>query len=89
MLIFLDVYVFPWEPNPDFDSFYATGPEIWNYIKKTTTKYHLDEHIKFKSRVIESIWDESTSKWHVKVERNGQIIQDEADVLVNGSGILK
>ncbi|TVY54851.1 putative sterigmatocystin biosynthesis monooxygenase stcW [Lachnellula cervina] len=82
------VYVFPWEPNPDFDSFYATGPEIWAYIRKTTTKYHLDEHVKFNSRVIESIWDDSTSKWHVKVERNGQIIRDDADVLVNGSGIL-
>ena len=82
------VYTFSWEPNPDWTTFYAKGPEIWEYIKRTTEKYNLDECIEFGSRVVESIWDESASKWHIKIEQSGRVIEDEADVLVNGSGIL-
>lgn len=82
------VYTFSWEPNPDWTTFYAKGPEIWEYIKRTTEKYNLDECVEFGSRVVESVWDEAASKWKIKIEQNGRVIEDEADVLINGSGIL-
>jgi cation diffusion facilitator CzcD-associated flavoprotein CzcO len=82
------VYTFCWEPNPDWSRFYASGPEIWEYIRRTTTKYKLDDFIEFKSRVVESIWDETTSRWKIKVDQGGKTIDTEADVLVNASGIL-
>ncbi|KAJ4152243.1 hypothetical protein NW754_004038 [Fusarium falciforme] len=82
------IYTFSFEPNPDWSSFYASGPEIWNYIKRTTEKYNLDERVQFKSRVISSIWDDIAGKWKLKIEHNGHVIEDEADVLINGSGIL-
>lgn len=86
------IYTFPFEPNPDWTSFYAAGPEIWEYIKRTTTKYQLDERVQFNSKVVSTIWDERAGKWHIKVEqeKNGDvvIIEDTADVLVNGAGIL-
>ncbi|KAJ9361394.1 hypothetical protein C8Q69DRAFT_401042 [Paecilomyces variotii] len=83
------IYVFPFEPNPDYSSFYAAGPEIWEYIKRTTTKYHLDEHVQFNSKVISTVWDEGAGSWKIKVQRqDGTIIEDSADVLVNASGIL-
>ncbi|UPL03722.1 hypothetical protein LCI18_014656 [Fusarium solani-melongenae] len=70
------IYTFPFEPNSDCTNFYAAGPEIWEYIKRTTDKYQLDERVLF------------NSKWKVEVNQNGTVIKDEADVLVNGSGIL-
>lgn len=84
-----DIYTFSWEPNPDWSSFYASGPEIWKYIKRSTEKYGLDENVEFHSRVVESHWDEGSGKWKIKVEQNGHMIDDEADILVNGAGILK
>jgi cation diffusion facilitator CzcD-associated flavoprotein CzcO len=41
------------------------------------------------SNVIESVWDEDLGKWKVKIEQNGKIKEDEADIFVNASGILK
>jgi cation diffusion facilitator CzcD-associated flavoprotein CzcO len=37
---------------------------------------------------VETIWDNGTGKWNIKVKRDGKIISDEADVLINGAGIL-
>ncbi|KAF5645085.1 sterigmatocystin biosynthesis monooxygenase stcW [Fusarium sp. NRRL 52700] len=28
----------PFEPNPDWSSFYASGPKVWAYIKRTSDK---------------------------------------------------
>ncbi|KAH7021896.1 hypothetical protein EDB80DRAFT_744547 [Ilyonectria destructans] len=82
------IYTFSFEPNPDWSSLYASGQEIWEYIKRTTKKYNLDERVQFNSKVVSSIWDDQIGKWKVKVNQNGTIIKDEADVLVNGSGFL-
>jgi hypothetical protein len=49
----------------------------------------LHENVQLQSRVNEAIWDELSAKWKIKVETVGGIIEDEADILINGSGILK
>ncbi|CAK7206200.1 hypothetical protein SEUCBS139899_008986 [Sporothrix eucalyptigena] len=87
------IYTFSWEPNPDWSSFYAKGGEIWEYIRRTTTKYNLDERVQFNSKVVSSIWDEAAGQWKLEIEVTStdgskKTIQDSADVLVNGSGIL-
>lgn len=74
--------------STDWSSFHAEGPEIWQYIRDTTTQYGLDEKIQFNSRIIETIWNDSIGKWDIKVEYNGDIVSDQADVLINGAGIL-
>jgi cation diffusion facilitator CzcD-associated flavoprotein CzcO len=77
------------EPNPDWSKFFAPAPEIYAYIKKTTQKYGLDERVSFNSKVLEAIWDEESGKWKIKVDVNGTVKEDEADILVNGAGFLK
>ncbi|GAB1217436.1 hypothetical protein ATERTT37_006675 [Aspergillus terreus] len=83
------VYTFPFEPNPNWSSFYAEGAEIWQYIKHTAIKYGLEERVQLESKVTESVWDESVGRWKVKIEKGGEVFTDEAEVLINGSGILK
>ena len=39
--------------------------------------------------VTDSIWDEERGKWKIKIDQDGEIIDDECDVLVNASGVLK
>lgn len=82
------IYVFTWEPNPDWSSFYASGPEIFAYIKRTAAKYNLTKDVQLNSKVISAKWNEVDGKWHVQIERNGKIVQDVGDLLVNGGGCL-
>lgn len=85
-----EIYTFPFEPNPDWSSFYASGPEIFQYIKRTVKKYDLDYCVKLNSGVIESVWDNVSSTWKIKVQlAGGKTIDDEGDVLINASGFLK
>jgi len=81
-------YTFLFEANPEWSKFYAPGPEIHAYIKKTVGKYNLDKHIQLKSKVLETVWDNEVGKWKIKVDVNGAVKEDEADILVNGTGFL-
>ncbi|KAK4925277.1 hypothetical protein LTR66_016410 [Elasticomyces elasticus] len=83
-----DTYVFRFEPNPDWSHFYVSGSEIYEYIQKTVEKWGLDEKVELNSKVIESVWDEESGKWKVKIDQNGVIKEDEADILVNGIGLV-
>ncbi|KAJ3538381.1 hypothetical protein NM208_g5929 [Fusarium decemcellulare] len=85
---FIDSYVFQFEPNPNWTSFYASSPEIWQYMKDTAVKWKLEQFIKFKARVTDSIWDDHEGKWNLKVDEDGNIVEDTCDVLVNASGFL-
>ncbi|KAL1866252.1 hypothetical protein Plec18167_009092, partial [Paecilomyces lecythidis] len=82
------IYTFLFEPNPDWSSFYASGPEIWRYLKRTSDKYELARQVQFNSKLLESIWDEASGKWKLKLDQNGTIISDECDILINSSGFL-
>ncbi|KAF5003101.1 hypothetical protein FDECE_10336 [Fusarium decemcellulare] len=82
------IYTFSFEPNPDWSSFYASGPEIWEYIKRTTAKYSLDERVQFNSKVVSTVWDDRKGKWIIKVQQDEIVTQEEADIVINGSGFL-
>lgn len=58
-------------------------------MKDTAVKWDLEQFVSFKSKVTETVWDDPNGKWHVKVDRQGQTINDECDVLINASGFLK
>jgi hypothetical protein len=48
-----DIYTFPWAPNPEYSTFYASGNEIWKYFKRTTEEYHLEENVRFDTKVLD------------------------------------
>ncbi|KAH0837416.1 hypothetical protein AYO21_12005 [Fonsecaea monophora] len=81
-------YTFLFEPNPDWTQFYPAQPEIHAYIKATVAKYNLDKHVTLKSRILETIWDDEVGQWKIKVDTNGAIQEDTADILINGTGFL-
>ncbi|KAF5722437.1 monooxygenase [Fusarium mundagurra] len=83
------IYTFPFEPNPDWSSFYASGPEIWAYIKRTSDKYGLAENVRFQSKVTDAAWNEAAGKWNLKLLQDDEAKEDECDILIDGSGFLK
>ncbi|KAJ9419776.1 hypothetical protein FOXG_06971 [Fusarium oxysporum f. sp. lycopersici 4287] len=84
------IYTFPFEPNPSWSCFYASGPEIWKYMKKTSDKYQLDEPVEFNSELVSSVWDNEAGKWRLEIrQQNGPfLVKDEADILINATGFL-
>lgn len=82
-------YIFPFEPNPSWSQCYVRGPEIHQYMLDTVEKYGLRDPIQFNTRMVKSIWNEESGKWALELKRSdGTLIQDEADILLNASGIL-
>ncbi|GIK05969.1 hypothetical protein Aspvir_010086 [Aspergillus viridinutans] len=82
-------YVFPFEPNPNWSKFHASGSEIQDYIVNTTDKYGLRDKITFNTKLPEAVWNENDGKWNLTLEQAGSLIEDVADVVLDGSGILK
>ncbi|KAF5534683.1 monooxygenase [Fusarium mexicanum] len=72
------IYTFPFEPNPDWSSFYASGPEIWTYIKRTSDKYGLAENVTFQSKVTDATWNEAAGKWNLKIFQDDEENEDES-----------
>ena len=76
----------------DWSSFYAEAPEILSYWKRVAAKYDVRKNIRFQHKCVEASWDEARLKWKVKLLRTGTdpptMVEDEADVLVTGTGLL-
>ncbi|KAF7629455.1 hypothetical protein AFLA_013169 [Aspergillus flavus NRRL3357] len=81
-------YQFPFAPNPAWSSYYASGKEIQEYIVSTAEKYDLKEKIKFNTKLVKAIWCETQGKWKLQLQQGGLIIEDEADIVLDGSGVL-
>ncbi|KAK6836029.1 hypothetical protein PG987_006524 [Apiospora arundinis] len=81
-------YVFPFEGNPDWSSFYAGQAEILAYMKRTAEKYDLCKHIQFNSEVERAIWDEDTAKWQITIRQGDTSKREDADFFINSSGFL-
>ena len=82
------IYCFPWEPNPDWSAYYASGSEILQYFKRTVEKYNLARDVKCGHRVERAAFDEETGKWRLKVKTRDGTVQDECDVLISATGFL-
>ncbi|KAH0835158.1 hypothetical protein AYO21_10319 [Fonsecaea monophora] len=84
------IYQFLWALNPDWSSFYVTGPEILKYFTEVAERYQLHQNIKTQHVVTRAEWCEEDGIWNVTVidQTTGQEIQDSCHFLVNGAGFL-
>jgi cation diffusion facilitator CzcD-associated flavoprotein CzcO len=51
-------YTFPFEPNPNWSSFYAYAPEIKQYFVDFANKYDLMPYVQLNTKVVSAVWDE-------------------------------
>lgn len=65
------------------------GPEIRDHIKRVAKEYNLDKNTEFNAKVLDATWLEEEGKWRVKVDVNGHVKEDKADVVIKASGVLK
>lgn len=79
---------FPFDPNPNWSRFYATGPDILAYMKATVQKWSLDRDLKLGTKVIGAWWQEHLGQWKVTVEHNGRRRDEFCHVLISAQGVL-
>ncbi|KAH8695729.1 hypothetical protein GQ44DRAFT_634789 [Phaeosphaeriaceae sp. PMI808] len=84
------IYAFPFDPNPDWTRFYASGAEILEYFKKIVRKWNLDRDLQLNTKVIGAQWREIPGMWEVEVEntRTQEKRMEKCHVLISGQGVL-
>ena len=81
---------FTWHRNPNWSSFYSGSEEIWRYFKEVATTYDLEKYVKFNTAVEKAVWQEEEGIWKLTlVSSDGSRFEDECEILVNGTGVLK
>lgn len=82
------IYTYPFEPNPEWDFFYASGEQIRQYFEGFAKKYGLNRYFQLNSRVKSAVWDEEKGTYNVEVETPNGLLKDWCHVLTNGTGFL-
>ncbi|KIK57688.1 hypothetical protein GYMLUDRAFT_98447 [Collybiopsis luxurians FD-317 M1] len=76
------------ELNPNWNTLYATQPEIRAYWENIYHKYNLSSYTKFNSMVTMSVWNNDTQRYSVQVTDtvSGEITSLEANVMFYAIG---
>jgi cation diffusion facilitator CzcD-associated flavoprotein CzcO len=78
------LYSFSFAPNPDWSRTYSKQPEIWEYLRRTSSEHGIDPHIRLHCTVTDASWDEAAELWRIQTSQ-GDLT---AEVLVAGAGPL-
>lgn len=78
-------YSYSFALNPDWSSYYATGPEIHEYFRRVATERGVLPFIRFGSEVTACRFDEASGTWRITLADGGEA---ETDIIWAASGVL-
>lgn len=83
-------YQYTFAPNPQWSSLYAPGHEIQQYLQNVADKFGATRFIKTHHKLLKAIWNASTKKWMIHVEKtdSSERFEEEIDVLITARGLL-
>jgi cation diffusion facilitator CzcD-associated flavoprotein CzcO len=79
------LYSFSFEPNPNWSNFYATQPEILEYMRRVADKYGLRAHCRFGQAVTRAEWDDKVLIWTLTLDSGESIT---ADLVISAVGMF-
>jgi 4-hydroxyacetophenone monooxygenase len=80
-------YSYSFEINPDWSTYYPRGSEMLTYFRRVADKYHLRDNIRFETRVISCVFDETANVWNVRVrDKHGDESVLQANAVINCHG---
>ncbi|KAH8805254.1 hypothetical protein F5884DRAFT_823017 [Xylogone sp. PMI_703] len=84
------IYTYSWDPNPDWSTYFAYGPEILEYFKKFSGKHDLQHYVQLNTQVVSATWfpQEGIYKILLRNSRTGEQREDWSHILVNATGNL-
>lgn len=74
-----------------WEKYYATQPQICDYLQQTAKDHHLNQFVKYNHEVMACDFLDDKGRWRLTIMPDNdpsKIFTDEADFLINGSGIL-
>ena len=78
-------YSYSFALNPNWLSYYATGPEIHEYFRSVATERGVLPFIRFDSEVVDCRFDEAVGTWRLLLADGGSAV---ADVVYVATGVL-
>jgi cation diffusion facilitator CzcD-associated flavoprotein CzcO len=83
-------YTWSFEPKLDWSAVYAGSREIFNYFDSFARKHSLHRFVKTRHQVVGATWNNQKNGYDIKATnlRDGSIVEDHCDILINASGIL-
>lgn len=83
-----DMYTFAYSFKPwRHREYIGSSTRIMNYLNEVVDDYHVREHIRFNTRVIEATWDSMTKRWTALLKNSdGEQTTVEAKFLVSCTG---
>jgi cation diffusion facilitator CzcD-associated flavoprotein CzcO len=57
------LYSYSFEQNPDWQQLFATQPEILEYLRATTRKRKVTDHLRYRTKVVSTEWDPHRKQW--------------------------
>ncbi|OQV05521.1 hypothetical protein CLAIMM_10248 [Cladophialophora immunda] len=83
-------YQFTWARKPDWSHFYSYSEEIWAYFRDLVDRFQLRKYMRLNHEVVGASWDEDQGTWKVRVKnlKTNEVIVDQAEILINGGGVL-
>ena len=77
------LYTYSFEPNPDWSSTYAPGPEIYAYFERTAQKYDVVKYVQFNEEVPYCEFRDGI--WHIRTSSGRE---DKANFIIAATGVL-
>src|SRR4051794_6891204 len=78
------LYSFSFEPNPRWSRTFSPQPEIRDYLRRCSTKYGVEPHVRYNHTVTEAAWDDEREVWNIETEQGSLT----ADFFISGVGAL-
>ncbi len=84
-------YQFSWRPNKEWTNFFSPADEIGAYLCQICEDENMKDVIKTMHKVVAARWNDGKGLWELSIInlRTGEEFSDEANFLVDASGILK
>ena len=64
----------------------ADGPSIMEYLKETTAEFGIDEHIRYRHKVVAADWSDDANQWTLRVDTGAGEVDMTASFLFACSG---
>lgn len=79
----IHAYTYSFEPNPDWSSYLAPGPEIQRYFENVAARHGVYDMVRFNQEITSCAWRDG--RWHLRTATG---LHDTADVVIAATGVL-
>ena len=82
-------YSYSFEPNPDWSDYFSRRDELKQYIDACARKHGIERNVRFRTEVVEAVYDEPDALWRVRVrDSDGREETLAANAVISAVGML-